>query len=62
MIKNNDPELVDSIIVSLIDKKWSHFAYRVLLRRFFIAFVYLLIFLATTILEQTRPELVFKHE
>ncbi|CAF3846045.1 unnamed protein product [Rotaria sp. Silwood1] len=28
MIKNNDPELIHSIITSLIDKKWKQFAYR----------------------------------
>ncbi|CAF1032280.1 unnamed protein product [Rotaria sp. Silwood1] len=58
MIKNNDSKLVNPIIISLIDKKWSYFAYRILIRRFFFTFIYLLIFLATTILEQTRTEMM----
>ncbi|CAF4809152.1 unnamed protein product [Rotaria sp. Silwood1] len=56
MIKNNNPELVHSITISLIDKKWKYFAYRILLRRFLITFFYLLVFLGTTILQQTRSE------
>ncbi|CAF1415395.1 unnamed protein product [Rotaria sordida] len=58
MIKNNDSKLVNPIIISLIEKKWKHFAYRILIRRFFFTLIYLLIFLATTILEQTRMEMV----
>ncbi|CAF3726658.1 unnamed protein product [Rotaria sp. Silwood1] len=57
MIKNNDSKLVNPIIISLIEKKWKHFAYRILIRRFFFTLIYLLIFLATTILEQTRIEM-----
>ncbi|CAF3706749.1 unnamed protein product [Rotaria sordida] len=56
MIKNNDPELVHPIIISLIDKKWKYFAYRILIHRFLITFLYLLVFLGTTILQQTRSE------
>ncbi|CAF3181572.1 unnamed protein product [Rotaria sp. Silwood2] len=56
MIKNNDPKLVHPIIISLIDKKWKQFAYRILIRRFFLTFVYLLSFLITTILEQAPSE------
>ncbi|CAF4156657.1 unnamed protein product [Rotaria sordida] len=48
--------LVHPIIISLIDKKWKYFAYRILIRRFLITFLYLLVFLGTTILQQTRPE------
>ncbi|CAF4221140.1 unnamed protein product, partial [Rotaria sordida] len=58
MIKNNDSKLVNPIIISLIEKKWKHFAYRILIRRFFFTLIYLLIFLATTILEQTRMEMI----
>ncbi|UJR09267.1 hypothetical protein I4U23_013512 [Adineta vaga] len=56
IIKNNDAELVHPIITSLIDKKWKHFVHRVLVKRFTITFIYLIIFLLTTILEQSRPE------
>ncbi|CAF3405371.1 unnamed protein product [Rotaria sp. Silwood2] len=56
MIKNNDPKLVHPIIISLIDKKWKQFAYRILIRRFFLTFFYLLSFLVTTILEQAPSE------
>ena len=62
IIKNNDSELVHPIITSLIDKKWKHFVHRVLIRRFLIAFIYLIIFLITTILEQTRSNLVLTDE
>ncbi len=58
VVKNNNSELVHPIITSLIDKKWKHFVYRKLIGRLFLTFTYLLIFLATTILEQTRPETV----
>jgi hypothetical protein len=54
IIKNNDAELVHPIITSLIDKKWKHFAYRILIRRLLVTFTYLLIFLATTIMDQTQ--------
>jgi hypothetical protein len=56
IIKNNDSELVHPIITSLIDKKWKHFAYRILIRRLLYTFIYMLIFLATTIMEQSDPE------
>ncbi len=58
IIKNNDSELVHPIITSLIDKKWKHFVYRVLIQRFFLTFSYLMIFLLTTILEQSRAKSV----
>ncbi|CAM4838806.1 unnamed protein product [Rotaria magnacalcarata] len=54
MVQTNNSALVDPIITSLIDKKWEYFAYRILIKRFIITFLYLLIFLGTTILEQTR--------
>ncbi|CAF1660399.1 unnamed protein product [Rotaria magnacalcarata] len=56
MIKKNNGGLVDPIITSLTDKKWKHFAYRVLIRRFLITFLYLLVFLGTTILERTHSD------
>ena len=51
------------IIISLIDKKWNYFASRILTRRFFFAFLYLFIFLLTTIFEQvpSRSELEGKQ-
>ena len=58
MIKNNDSTLVHPIIVSLIERKWKYFARRILIRRFMLTFIYLLIFLGTTILERTRLEKV----
>ncbi|CAF1052768.1 unnamed protein product [Rotaria sordida] len=62
MIKNNNPELVHPIITSLIDKKWKYFASRILIRRFLITFLYLLVFLGTTIIQQTRPEIIIADE
>lgn len=52
MVKNNDTKLVHPMITSLIDKKWKHFVYRILIQRFLMTFVYLLIFLCTTIFGQ----------
>ena len=54
IIKNNDSELVHPILTSLVDKKWKYFVYRQLRARFLIAFIYLIIFLLTTILEQSN--------
>lgn len=51
-MKNNDTKLVHPMITSLIDKKWKHFVYRILIQRFVITFAYLLIFLTTTIFGQ----------
>ncbi|CAF4913953.1 unnamed protein product, partial [Rotaria sp. Silwood1] len=56
MIKKNNAELISPIIVSLIDKKWRSFAYRIFVRRFFMALLYLLVFLATTTLRKTGSE------
>ncbi len=58
IIRNNDSELVHPIITSLIDKKWKHFVYRILIQRFILTFVYLMIFLITTIFEQSQPKSV----
>ena len=54
IIKNNDATLIQPIITSLVDKKWTYFAHRILMRRFLVTIVYLLVFLLTTILERTR--------
>ncbi|CAF3806276.1 unnamed protein product [Rotaria sp. Silwood1] len=56
IIKKNNAELINPIIVSLIDKKWRSFVYRIFVRRFSIIFLYLLVFLATTTLRQTKSE------
>ncbi|CAF2906771.1 unnamed protein product [Rotaria sp. Silwood2] len=56
MIKKNDTELISPIIISLIDKKWTSFAYRILVQQFLVTCLYLLIFLATTILRPTTSE------
>jgi hypothetical protein len=62
IIKNNNPELMHPVIISLIEKKWKYFAYRKLMQRFLVTFGYLLIFLLTTILEQKQPETVIKKK
>lgn len=54
IIKNNDSKLIHPILTSLVDKKWKSFVYRQLRIRFLIAFIYLMVFLLTTILEQTN--------
>ncbi|CAF1417897.1 unnamed protein product [Adineta steineri] len=56
IIKNNDTELIHPILTSLIDQKWKHFVYRSFSQRFIFTFMYLLTFLVTTILEQSRTE------
>ncbi len=58
IVRNNDSELVHPIITSLIDKKWKHFVYRILIQRFLLTFAYLLIFLIKTIFEQSQPKSV----
>jgi hypothetical protein len=45
-------------IIDLVDKKWERFARRIFFRRFLVTLVYLFIFLITTILDQTRTEMV----
>ncbi|CAF1345973.1 unnamed protein product [Rotaria sordida] len=56
MIKKNNAELINPIVISLIDKKWRSFAYQIFVRRFLIVFLYLLVFLVTTTLRETRSE------
>lgn len=58
MVKRNDPKLVNPILISLIDKKWKHFAYGKLRRRFLVTFLYLLVFLITTMLDKITVEQV----
>lgn len=50
------------IIISLVDKKWSFFAYRVLRRRFLFTFTYLIIFLLTTISQRGEWDLNRNNE
>ncbi len=45
-------------VIDLVDKKWERFARRIFFRRFLVTLVYLFIFLITTILDQTRTEMV----
>jgi hypothetical protein len=45
-------------IIDLVSKKWERFARRIFFRRFLVTLVYLFIFLITTILDQTRTEIV----
>lgn len=58
IVKNNASGLIHPILTALVDKKWKHFVYRALIRRFLIAFVYLLIFLITTVLDNTKSKSV----
>ncbi len=62
IIRNNDSELVHPIITSLIDKKWKHFVHRVLIQRFLLTFAYLIIFLITTIAQQSQPKSVIEKK
>jgi hypothetical protein len=45
-------------VIDLVDKKWERFARRIFFRRLLVTLVYLFIFLITTILDQTRTEIV----
>lgn len=45
-------------LIDLVNKKWERFARRIFFRRFMITLSYLLIFLVTTILDQSRIETV----
>lgn len=59
IVQNSQAELImHPRIIDLVNKKWECFARRIFFRRFFVTFVYLLIFLITTILDQTRIETV----
>jgi hypothetical protein len=59
IVQSGHAELVmNPRIIDLVDKKWERFARRIFFRRFFVTVAYLLIFLITTILDQTRTETV----
>ena len=45
-------------LIDLVNKKWERFARRIFFHRFLVTFSYLLIFLITTILDQSRTETV----
>jgi hypothetical protein len=45
-------------LIDLVHKKWDRFARRIFFNRFLVVFSYLLVFLVTTILDQTRTETV----
>ena len=48
-------------LIDLVNKKWERFARRIFFHRFLVTLLYLLIFLLTTILDQTRTETVEFH-
>jgi hypothetical protein len=48
-------------LIDLVNKKWERFARRIFFHRFLVTFSYLLIFLVTTILDQSRTETVKFH-
>lgn len=52
IIRNNNPALINPIIIALVEEKWKSFAERILRRRFLMTSFYLFTFLLTTILEQ----------
>ncbi len=45
-------------LIDLVDKKWERFSRRIFFQRFLLTLVYMFIFLITTILEQSRTEIV----
>jgi hypothetical protein len=49
-------------VVDLVNTKWERFAARVFQRRFISTLCYLLIFMLTTILGQTRYEVVSAYQ
>ncbi|CAF1277507.1 unnamed protein product [Adineta steineri] len=57
IVQNAHVELImHPRLVDLVNKKWERFARRIFFHRFLITFSYLLIFMLTTILDQTRTE------
>ncbi|CAF1042683.1 unnamed protein product [Rotaria sordida] len=57
IVQNAHVELVmHPRMIDLVNKKWERFARRIFFNRFLITLSYLLIFLITTILDQTRTE------
>ena len=45
-------------MIDLVNKKWERFARTIFFNRFLVTFSYLMVFLLTTILDQTRIETV----
>ncbi|CAF1503549.1 unnamed protein product [Adineta ricciae] len=59
IVQNAQSELIiHPRIIDLVDKKWECFARQSFFRRFLVTLVYLLSFLLTTILDQTRTDIV----
>lgn len=59
IVQNAQAELImHPRIIDLVHRKWECFARRIFFRRFLITLAYLLIFLITTVLDQTRIEVV----
>lgn len=59
IVQNSQADLImHPRIIDLVDKKWNRFARRIFFRRFLSTLIYLCIFLITTILDQTRTEVV----
>ncbi|CAF4969738.1 unnamed protein product, partial [Rotaria socialis] len=57
ILKSTQTELImHPRLIDLVNRKWERFARRIFFRRFLITLTYLLIFLLTTILDQTRTE------
>ncbi|CAF1171543.1 unnamed protein product [Rotaria sp. Silwood1] len=57
IVQNAHVELImHPRMIDLINKKWERFARRIFFNRFLITLCYMLIFLVTTILDQTRTE------
>lgn len=48
-------------MIDLVNKKWERFARRIFSHRFLVTLSYLLIFLLSTILDQSRTETVENH-
>jgi len=59
IVQNAQAELImHPRIIDLVHRKWECFARRIFFRRFLVTLIYLLVFLITTILDQTRIEVV----
>ena len=59
IVKNAHVELImHPRLIDLVNKKWERFARRIFFHRFLVTLSYLLVFLITTILDQTRTEIV----
>jgi hypothetical protein len=59
VVQNAHVELImHPRLIDLVNKKWERFARRIFFNRFLVTLSYLLIFLLTTILDQSRTETV----